>query len=115
MTESQKRSSRSSMWTLIAGSLLCTTCLVAQVITTVAGTDNVFPTNSLTATGAPIGLVTGVALDTAGNFYLTDVPDNLVMRVTPDGTLTVVAGNGRAGFSGDGVWASWPPRTCNRQ
>jgi hypothetical protein len=43
-----------------------------------------------------------VVLDGAGNIYLADPVNNLIMRVSPDGTLTVIAGNGVGGFSGDG-------------
>lgn len=38
----------------------------------------------------------------AGNVYVADPRNNLVERIGPDGTLTVVAGNGAQGFSGHG-------------
>ena len=50
----------------------------------------------------PIGYVNGVATDSAGNVYFTDPLEHLLLRVAPNGTLTVVAGNGIAGYSGDG-------------
>jgi len=34
--------------------------------------------------------------------YIADTGNNRVRRVAPDGTITTVAGNGSAGFSGDG-------------
>jgi uncharacterized protein (TIGR03437 family) len=49
----------------------------------------------------------GVASDQAGNFYITDEqPSSLneaphVLKLTPDGITSVVAGNGPNGFSGD--------------
>src|SRR5262245_328532 len=73
-----------------------------QVITTVAGTDWFFPTGSLPAVSAPLGGVTGVVIDASGNLYFADHDNHMVMRLSPDGILTVVAGNGRPGFSGDG-------------
>jgi len=41
-----------------------------------------------------------VAVDGSGNIYVADPPR--VRRISPDGVITTVAGNGTAGFSGDG-------------
>src|ERR1043166_4621432 len=73
----------------------------AQVITTVAGTSFTFPTQTA-AINAPLSQVYGVAVDTKGNVYTADLQNNIVVRISPGGTLTVVAGNLRFGFSGDG-------------
>ena len=72
------------------------------IITTVAGTSWTFPPTPLPALNAPLGRVAGVAADGAGNFYFSDLGNQMVFRVTPGGSLTVVAGNGISGFSGDG-------------
>ena len=74
------------------------------MITTVAGTDFAFPATPLAAINAPNGTVAAVATDIYGNVYFTesDIGNNLVFKVTPQGVLTVVAGNGTNGFSGDG-------------
>ncbi len=89
-------------WTgfLITASLFCAH---AQVITTVAGTDFAFPPTPLAAANAPNGTIAGVATDSFGDVYFTesDIGNNLVFKVTPQGVLTVVAGNGTNGFSGD--------------
>jgi uncharacterized protein (TIGR03437 family) len=79
-------------------------CLVphAQVITTVAGTTWALPASGISALKAPLGVATGVAIDALGNIYIADSFDNVVARVSPDGILTIIAGNGNAGFSGDG-------------
>jgi uncharacterized protein (TIGR03437 family) len=74
---------------------------VAQIITTVAGTSLAFPSQPLPATKAPLGFVSSVAADSKGNVVLADSANNLVSQITPDGTLSVVAGNGAPGFSGD--------------
>ncbi len=80
-----------------------TGALAAQnVITTIAGEDPSFTGNGQPAVNVPIGYVNGVAADGAGNVYFTDPLEHLVLRVAMDGTLTVVAGNGIAGYSGDG-------------
>jgi trimeric autotransporter adhesin len=44
----------------------------------------------------------GLALDTAGNLFIADVGNFRIRRVSPDGIITTVAGNGTPGFSGDG-------------
>src|SRR6476659_4041997 len=77
--------------------LFCCAVLSGQVITTTIGTDWVFPTQPMQAVRAPLGRVTGVALDPrgTGDMYISDASNNMVMRVTPAGVLTVVAGNGQ--------------------
>lgn len=53
-------------------------------------------------TRAGVAQPTGVVFDAAGNVYIADTGTHRVLRVSPDGVATVVAGTGRAGFSGDG-------------
>jgi trimeric autotransporter adhesin len=48
----------------------------------------------------------GVAVDSAGNVYIADTLDHAVRKVTPDGEITTLAGNGNPGYSGDGGPAS---------
>lgn len=67
-------------------------------ITTVAGGGP----NNLSATHAGLGYPGGVVLDGAGNTYITDSYSSQVFKVDTSGNLTVVAGNGTAGYSGDG-------------
>ncbi len=73
-----------------------------NVITTIAGEDPSFTGNGQPGVNVPIGYVNGVATDGAGNVYFTDPLEHMVLRVALDGTLTVVAGNGIAAYSGDG-------------
>ncbi len=83
---------------------LCLWCagLPAQIITTVAGTDFFFPSTPLPALNSPLANIEGVAVDAQGNVYATDYVNNIVVRVSPNRVLTVVAGNGIRAFSGDG-------------
>ncbi|MEO7652671.1 MAG: hypothetical protein ABIZ80_19600, partial [Bryobacteraceae bacterium] len=74
----------------------------AQIITTVAGGSFTFRGNGGPATLASLGTVFGVATDAAGNIYGTDIDNELVVKISPSGVLTVVAGNGARGFGGDG-------------
>lgn len=43
----------------------------------------------------------GLALDRAGNLFISDVGTHQILMLAPDGKLTVVAGTGIAGFGGD--------------
>ena len=54
------------------------------------------------ATSATLAAVCGIATDAAGNLYLADAGAARIRVVTPAGIINTVAGNGTAGFSGDG-------------
>jgi hypothetical protein len=72
-------------------------------IRTVAGTDTAgFSGDGGPAIRAQLKGPTGVAVDAAGALFIADTGNNRVRRVTPDGIITTVAGNGAKGFSGDG-------------
>jgi uncharacterized protein YjiK len=69
-------------------------------ITTVAGNGTCgYSGDNGPATSAAIGDV-DVAVDTAGNLYIADGYNRI--RKVSNGVITTVAGNGTAGFSGDG-------------
>ncbi|HXP86876.1 MAG TPA: hypothetical protein VN841_19260 [Bryobacteraceae bacterium] len=73
------------------------------VIAIVAGT--VSPTNigdGGPATNAQFLNPEGLAADREGNVYIADYSNSRVRKVARDGTITTIAGNGTAGFSGDG-------------
>ncbi len=44
----------------------------------------------------------GIALDASGDVYIADSLNNVVRMVSPAGIISTVAGNGVAGYSGDG-------------
>ncbi len=69
-------------------------------ISTVAG--SAFLGDGGPAIDAQLAIVQGVAADNFGNFYLSDTSHNRVRKVDSTGAITTVAGNGTAGFSGDG-------------
>jgi hypothetical protein len=46
------------------------------------------------ATAADLNLPTGLAFDSAGNVYIADSGNNRVRKVSPNGTITTVAGDG---------------------
>lgn len=49
---------------------------------------------------------TGLAMDLAGNLYLSDTKNHRVRKVTPEGTISTYAGTGVSGYSGDGGQAT---------
>ena len=54
------------------------------------------------ATSAAESFPVGAAYDSAGNLYVVEMGNNIVRKVTAAGIISTVAGNGAAGFSGDG-------------
>jgi uncharacterized protein (TIGR03437 family) len=97
-------------WRLLAGLLVLAAAASGQnVVATYAGTDWQFPADGKRALEAPLGGARGlyVAVDGKGSYYIGDPDNRVVMKVTPDGTLRVVAGNGIVGdASGDGGFAT---------
>jgi sugar lactone lactonase YvrE len=70
------------------------------IITTYAGPG--LPTNSPSALGQAIGAPSALAADGAGGYYVASGSQNMVYHVTASGRLSVTAGTGSPGFSGDG-------------
>jgi len=73
-------------------------------IATVAGTGTAsYSGDGGVATSATLNNPVAVALDAAGNIYITDENNNRIREVSAaTGVITTVAGNGSAGYSGDG-------------
>ncbi len=75
----------------------------AGIITTIAGTG---AQSSLgdggLATSASISSPSAVAFDGVGNMYIAELAGLRVRKVNTAGIISTVAGNGTAGFSGDG-------------
>ncbi|MGC2890035.1 MAG: HYR domain-containing protein [Candidatus Acidiferrum sp.] len=75
----------------------------AGTITTVAGTGVAgFAGDGGAASAAQLFLPGGVAIDASGNLLIADTSNNRVRVVTAAGTISTLAGNGAAAFSGDG-------------
>jgi hypothetical protein len=76
----------------------------AQIITTIAGTGgSTFSGENVSAITAGIPNPGGGKFDKHGNYYFVDgVNSHRVRRITPLGIISSVAGNGMAGFAGDG-------------
>ena len=73
------------------------------IITTVAGNGEAgYSGNGSAATQARLNAPAGLAFDAQGNLYFADSLNNVIRKITPQGIITTVAGNGKEGFLGDG-------------
>ncbi len=68
----------------------------------------VSPAGSITTVASNLNDPTGLAVDSQGDLFIADAGNDVVREVTPgpdgllsDGTMTIVAGNGTRGYSGD--------------
>jgi sugar lactone lactonase YvrE len=76
-------------------------------ISTIAGNgQGNFGGDNGQATAAQLSSPDGIAIDNAGNVYVSDLLNNRVRMISPGGTISTVAGNGNSGFSGDGGLAT---------
>ena len=87
----------------------------AGLVTTLAGNASILGTNGLPAGGyadgtgsaARFNVPLGVAVDGAGNVFVTDWQNDVIRKVTPDGVVTTLAGNAYvAGAFADGTGAA---------
>jgi len=62
-----------------------------------AGTGNRGVSTAGPATSSDMYGPYGVAVDSSGNVYIGDYRNNTVLRVTPSGTLSIIAGTGTSG------------------
>ncbi len=75
----------------------------AGIITTVAGTGVAgYNGDNIPGTSAQLNSPYRVALDAAGNLYISDSGNNRIRMLSPNGIITTVAGNGSRSYSGDG-------------
>jgi uncharacterized protein (TIGR03437 family) len=91
---------RLSGWAALALPLLHVSVASAQqyvISTHPGGAPQATP---VLGTAASIGLPVGIATDAAGNVYFAS--DNCVFKLDTNGVLTLMAGNSRVGYSGDG-------------
>jgi RHS repeat-associated protein len=85
------------------------------IITAIAGNGMTgYSGDGGAATSAQLGNSLGLAVDGAGNIYIGDSDNNVIREIAAStGIITTIAGNGTAGYSGDGGAAtaaelSWP-------
>jgi myo-inositol-hexaphosphate 3-phosphohydrolase/sugar lactone lactonase YvrE len=76
-------------------------------ITTLAGTGTAgYSGDGGPATSARLQNPHGVAVDSAGNVYIADSPNQRIRKVSPNGIITTVAGTGSSGYNGDNIRAT---------
>jgi len=76
---------------------------VSGIITTIAGSATAgYSGDERAATIAEIYEPNGVTVDVSGNIYIADLSNAVVRKINPSGIITTLAGNGSAGYSGDG-------------
>ncbi|MBL8510424.1 MAG: hypothetical protein JNM52_02155, partial [Betaproteobacteria bacterium] len=76
--------------------------LVYRVAGRISGISNVgFAGDGGLARDALLNTPTALAVDGQGNLYIGDYRNRRIRKVTPDGIISTVAGNGQPGFSGD--------------
>src|SRR5215211_3231485 len=78
--------------------------LHAQMITTIAGTPQVY---GFSGAGGPAASTMirdpfNVAVDNGGNIFFTDPDNNRIWKINTAGIATVYAGTGMFGYTGDG-------------
>jgi hypothetical protein len=72
-------------------------------ITTMAGTGTAgYTGDNGAANGATLNKPAGVVVDSTGNLYIADTGNDVVRMIATSGTISTIAGNGGAGYSGDG-------------
>jgi serine/threonine protein kinase/Tfp pilus assembly protein PilF len=74
-----------------------------RVVTTLAGAPGKVGSNDGIGVNARFNQVHGVGVDRAGNVYAADFGNHTIRKITPDGTVTTIAGQAGSPGSNDGV------------
>ncbi|MEO6884070.1 MAG: T9SS type A sorting domain-containing protein [Bacteroidia bacterium] len=75
----------------------------AQIINTIAGNGiQGFSGDGFAATSAEFNSPYGIAVDASGNVFIVDQFNNRIRKINTSGIISTIAGNGTAGYSGDG-------------
>jgi trimeric autotransporter adhesin len=61
-----------------------------------------FSGDGKSATTAQFYLPSGIAMDSSGNMYIADTMNRRIRKITKDGTVSTIAGNGLYAYTGDG-------------
>jgi sugar lactone lactonase YvrE len=92
-----------NVYVALAGSNVVLQLGTNGVVTVVAGDGTAgYSGDGGAAMNARLNAPSRVAVDAAGNIYVTDRGNHRIRRVNPAGVIATVAGNGKSGFAGDG-------------
>ncbi len=78
---------------------------VAGIITTIAGGGSA-TSDGIPATTALLGTTYSIAVDGDANIYVGEQTKSRIMKITPAGIITTVAGTGTPGYNGDNIAAT---------
>ena len=79
----------------------------AGIISTIAGNGTGgFSGDGGQATAAALNWASSLFMDTIGNLFIADEGNNRIRMVNTNGIITTIAGNGTAGYNGDGGQAT---------
>lgn len=67
------------------------------IVSTLAGNGNAGFKNG-SGSAAEFNAPVGVAVDASGNVYVADAGNNMIRKITPDGTVSTLAGDGNQAF-----------------
>ncbi|MGA2135318.1 MAG: hypothetical protein ABSH50_23770 [Bryobacteraceae bacterium] len=81
----------------VVGTCTSSTCTASPPTCPIAS-----PGDGGAASSAQLCGPAGLAFDSSGNLYIADANNNRIREVSTGGTISTVAGNGTAGFAGDG-------------
>jgi sugar lactone lactonase YvrE len=75
----------------------------AGAVSTMAGQAGAFGSTDGTGANARFHNPSGVAVDPAGNLYVSDLQNHTIRKITPEGVVTTLAGMAGVSGSGDGT------------
>ncbi|HVZ96201.1 MAG TPA: hypothetical protein VG847_04955 [Chitinophagaceae bacterium] len=70
-------------------------------LTSIAGSKDSLGNNDGTGAKASFGGAMAICMGGDGNIYIADVYNNLIRKLTPNGQVTTIAGDGKAGYIDD--------------
>ncbi|MDR3694401.1 gliding motility-associated C-terminal domain-containing protein [Mucilaginibacter sp.] len=79
----------------------------SAVVTTLAGVPGKYGAKDGPPSSATFELPQGLAVDKNGNVYVADSFNNLIRKITPNGTVSTLAGQANVAGSADGVNATF--------
>ena len=71
------------------------------IVTTFAGSETAGTADGV-GTAASFSYIGGIAVDAAGNVYVSDSGNHKIRKITPTGVVTTLVGGGGSGYNGSG-------------